>query len=163
MQALFRSDPRLSSLVHMLPSRLPALPPKGFSNIAFALAVLRWKDPQLMTLLANETVRRIQEFSPQGISITVWAFASLGILEPHMMEEAAAMVMQRIRKFNPQELANTTWAFSTLLVHHDGLVEVLGEEASRRSADLDASSRSTLSEALMQLGALADWRRRGGR
>ena len=137
--------------------------PKGFSNIAFALAVLRWKDPQLMTLLANETVRRIQEFSPQGISITVWAFASLGILEPHMMEEAAAMVIKRIRKFNPQELANTAWAFSTLLVHHDGLVEVLGEEASRRSADLDASSRSTLSEALMQLEALADWRRRGGR
>ena len=59
MQALFRPDPRLSSLVHLLPSRLPALPPKGFSNIAWALGVLRWKDPQLMTLLANETVRRI--------------------------------------------------------------------------------------------------------
>ena len=116
-----------------------------------------------MTLIANATARRMKAFSPQGISITVWAFASLGILEPQMMAEAAAMVMQRIRKFSPQELANTAWAFSTLLVHHDGLVEVLGEEASRRSADLDASSRSTLSEALMQLEALADWRRRGGK
>ena len=117
--------------------------------------MLRWTDTELMTLIANETQRKIQEFSPQGISNTVWALASLQHLEQNMMAAAAAVVTHRIQEFSPQEVATTAWAFSTLQVHHDGLLVALGKEASRRGGDFNESSRSTLSGALMQLEVLA--------
>ena len=71
LQALFRPDPRLSSLINLLPSRGPELSPKGLSIVAWALAVLQRTDTELMTLIENETQRQIQGFSPQGISNTV--------------------------------------------------------------------------------------------
>merc|ERR1711865_564377 len=81
--------------------------------MAWALAVMRIRNDELMEAIAEQVILRITEFNSQNLANIAWAFAKISVKHGTLMEAIAHDAVPRTPQFRTQELANMSWSFAT--------------------------------------------------
>ena len=64
-------------------------------------------DAQLLTALAREAERRLDDFNPQELANTAWSFATASHQDAQLFAALARVAELRLGDFEVQDLANT--------------------------------------------------------
>mmetsp|Transcript_38136 Transcript_38136/g.105040 ORF Transcript_38136/g.105040 Transcript_38136/m.105040 type:complete len:524 (+) Transcript_38136:66-1637(+) len=92
--------------------------PREFSNLLWALAVVRVKDDDVLWHAPREIVTRwgpaLEGFTEQDVSNIAWSYATLQVPQRELFQRISSAVETRTSEFTTVALVTTTWAFATL-------------------------------------------------
>eukprot|EP00927_Polykrikos_kofoidii_P039020 TRINITY_DN33463_c0_g1_i1.p1 TRINITY_DN33463_c0_g1~~TRINITY_DN33463_c0_g1_i1.p1 ORF type:complete len:1044 (-),score=155.17 TRINITY_DN33463_c0_g1_i1:55-3186(-) len=113
--------------------------PQDLSTVAWALAILLFKDASVLDRMAAASSERLSEFVPQDLAISGWAFAKL-LYEGRrpLLEQISKATKTSLPSFSGRNLANVAWTFATTAQRDLGLCEALAGAVLGRMNDLGA-------------------------
>ncbi|PSC74935.1 RAP domain [Micractinium conductrix] len=102
------------------------------SNSVWAFARLGFYHAPLMSTMAAEATRRIEEFSQQNLSNLAWAYSKLTHLEEGLLTAVADRVEAMGGELNVQHCTNLIWAYASLGWSTPTLLPTLVKEVKQR-------------------------------
>ncbi|CAE7493266.1 unnamed protein product [Symbiodinium sp. CCMP2592] len=103
------------------------------ANIAWAFATMQLQAEELLTVLAEEASRKLQQFEPKHMVVLTWALAKAKVRSEDFCWAAASETQRsKASKWMPQDISNFLWANAVLRCEAPVPMEILAA----RAADL---------------------------
>mmetsp|Transcript_47745 Transcript_47745/g.74405 ORF Transcript_47745/g.74405 Transcript_47745/m.74405 type:complete len:340 (+) Transcript_47745:2-1021(+) len=84
---------------------MDAFKAQGLSNIAWALAMVTYRDEKLLQRIAPEIARDVGELRPLALARCAWAYRVLQVQNPHLMAAIVSEAAKKIGEFPMKALA----------------------------------------------------------
>lgn len=97
--------------------------PQALANIAWACAVLQWRNEDLLTSVRDSAITIINGFNPQDLSNIAWALGTISFLDTKFLDAMAPVAIPMLGACKPAELSNILWAFATAGCFNQELME----------------------------------------
>lgn len=114
----FSENKGLKSIEKILPKFIDKISARNLKEIVHVYAKLHWKNEELFNVIANASIKKIDQFKYNELSTLAWSFAASNIKHQKLFDSIADSAIFKMKGFFPAELAGLCWAFSALGIHH---------------------------------------------
>ena len=125
-------DHRLARLVGFCFENVQKMSGLALANVAWSLVHLKYKDADMMSALARETMLKIDDMNVQHLSSVVWAFSSLRMRNEELFMAIAEESVRRIDEYTPANLGMTAWAYGVAKIKRESMLTALIDESTKK-------------------------------